>query len=197
MAAAPSSEPSDAGSRLARALAPWTARTGSGSRRFAALASGGLLALGLATGDPRWLRAAPAAVYLGLAGCFAASLREPGSLLESVARALVPEAPDFIRGYCRGLTALWAIGFAASAAAIATLAYASSPGAWLAFVARDLWLAMRAFAALEFLFRKTWFRYYFRGGPFDRLWSRLFPAQRTARGRRSQRAIDEYRARGR
>jgi hypothetical protein len=54
---------------------------------------------------------------------------------------------------------------------------------------------MGALTVLEFLFRKTWFRHYFHGGPFERLWSRLFPAEHTARGRRSQRTIEEYRAR--
>jgi hypothetical protein len=48
-------------------------------------------------------------------------------------------------------------------------------------------------SGVEFLVRKTWFRYYFRGGPFDRLWARLFPAERTARGRRSAEAIRRYR----
>ena len=50
-----------------------------------------------------------------------------------------------------------------------------------------------ALSVVEFLFRKSWFRYYFRGGPFDRLWSRLFPAERTAQGRRSIEAIRRYR----
>ena len=110
-------------------------------------------------------------------------------------RRLVPEAPDFIRGYCRVVTALWVVFFLASAAAIAWLAFAGSGAAWLAATSRDVWIAMIALSALEFFVRKTWFRYYFHGGPFDRLWSRLFPAERTSRGRRSQRYIEAYRAR--
>jgi uncharacterized membrane protein len=164
-------------------------------RRLAPLACGTLLALALATGDARFLRVLPAAVYLGLAAWFAASLRGPGSIIESAARWLVPEAPDFIRDYCRVVTALWVAFFLASAAAIAWLALGGSRAAWLAAVGRDLWIAMLAFVGVEFLVRKTWFRYYFHGGPFDRLWSRLFPAERTARGRRSLRSIEEYRAR--
>ena len=54
---------------------------------------------------------------------------------------------------------------------------------------------MAALTAAEFLVRKTWFRYYARGGPFERIWSAIFPAERTAQGRRSLAAIDEWRAR--
>jgi uncharacterized membrane protein len=166
-----------------------------GARRLAAAGLAGLLALGAASGDVRFLRLVPAGVYLGLALVFAASLRGPGSLIETAARWLVPEAPDFIRGYCRGVTLLWVLFFLASAAGIGWLALAGSPAAWLAASSREVWLAMGALTAIEFLFRKTWFRYYFRGGPFERLWSRLFPAERTARGRRSLATIEAYRSR--
>lgn len=182
MAAAPSSEPSPL--RPPQAL-----------RRLAPVACGALVALTLATGDARFLRVVPAAVYLGLAAWFAASLRGPGSIIETAARWLVPEAPDFIRAYCRVVTALWVAFFLACAGAIAWLAVTGSRAAWLAAVGRDVWIAMLAFVGVEFLVRKTWFRYYFHGGPFDRLWSRLFPAERTARGRRSLRYIEAYRAR--
>ncbi len=166
-----------------------------GPRRLAATGLAGLLLLGVATGDARSLRLVPAAVYLGLALLFAASLRGPGSIIETAARWLVPEAPEFIRSYCRGVTAVWVLFFLASAAAIGWLALAGSPAAWVAASSRYVWLAMGALTGVEFLFRKTWFRYYFRGGPFERLWSRLFPAERTERGRRSLRYIEEYRAR--
>jgi len=166
-----------------------------GPRRLAAAGLAGLLLLGVATGDARSLRLVPAAVYLGLALLFAASLRGPGSIIETAARWLVPEAPEFIRRYCRGVTALWVLFFLASAVGIGWLALAGSPAAWVAASSRHVWLAMGALTGVEFLFRKTWFRYYFRGGPFERLWSRLFPAERTERGRRSLRYIEEYRAR--
>jgi len=168
-----------------------------GLRRFAAAGLAGLLAIGVATGDARALRLVPAAVYLGLALLFAASLRGPGSIIEAAARWLVPEAPDFIRSYCRGVTALWVLFFLASAARIGWLALAGSPAAWLAASSRDVWIAMGALTGIEFVFRKTWFRYYFRGGPFERLWARIFPAERTERGRRSLQYIEEYRARQR
>jgi uncharacterized membrane protein len=166
-----------------------------GSRRLGTAGLVVLLVASAATGDARWLRLVPAWVYLGLAVLFAKSLREPGSLIERAARWLVPEAPAFIRDYCRVVTALWVVCFLAFAAQIVWLAFAGDPGAWTRFTSRSVWIAMGAFSAVEFLVRKTWFRYYFHGGPFDRLWSRLFPAERTARGRRSLAYIEEYRAR--
>jgi hypothetical protein len=54
---------------------------------------------------------------------------------------------------------------------------------------------MAGVMALEFFVRKTWFRYYFRNGPFERFWAQLFPAQATARGRRSMEYIEAYHAR--
>jgi uncharacterized membrane protein len=154
-----------------------------------------LLAAAAATGDARFLRLVPAWIHLGLAALFAASLRGPGSAIESAARWLVPEAPGFIRDYCRVVTALWVAVFLGCAAWIGGLALAADAAAWTRFTSRTVWLAMAAFSAVEFLVRKTWFRYYWYGGPFDRLWSRLFPAERTERGRRSLRYIEEVRGR--
>ena len=168
------------------------ARAGGGWAAAAGMAA--LLAAGAASGDARFLRLVPAWIYVVLAALFAASLRRQGSLLESAARWLVPEAPGFIRGYCRVLTAVWVAIFLASATIAGWLALVGSPDAWLRFTSRHVWLAMGAFSALEFLVRKTWFRNYFHGGPFERCWSRLFPAERTARGRRSLQYIAEYRA---
>jgi uncharacterized membrane protein len=154
----------------------------------------GLLALAWLSGDRVWLRLLPALAYLALAQALLRSLRGPGSLFETLVRRWLPAAPEFIGPYCRALTALWAGVFAACAAVVAGTALFASPGTWLAWTAWRLFAGMAALALAEFLVRKTWFRYYFRGGPFDRLWSRLFPAEATARGRRSLEAIRRYRA---
>jgi uncharacterized membrane protein len=168
------------------------AHAGGGPAAAAGMAA--LLAAAAASGDARCLRLVPAWIYAVLAARFAASLRGPGSILESAARWLVPEAPAFIRGYCRVVTALWVAIFLASAATAGGLALAASPDAWLQFTSRQVWLVMGAVSALEFLVRKSWFRHYFHGGPFERFWSRLFPAERTPRGRRSLAYIEAYRA---
>lgn len=169
------------------------------SRRAAgrtAIAAGlaALLVAAAFSADERFLRAIPAWVYAGLAGVFAASLRDAEPVIERAARWMIPQAPAFIHDYCRVVTALWAVFFLGSAMAIAGLAFIATPGTWQAFTSRWLWIAMGALTALEFFVRKTWFRYYPHDGGFDRYWSRLFPAERTARGRASMRAIEEYHA---
>jgi uncharacterized membrane protein len=145
----------------------------------------GLLAAAAVGGGPAALRLVPAWVYLCLAGLFAASLRAPDSIIERGARWIVPVAPTFIRGYCRKATVLWVLVFLGTALVTAVLALAGDTEDWENFTSRGVWLLMGAAAGAEFLFRKTWFRYYARGGPFERFWSALFPAERTERGRRS------------
>jgi uncharacterized membrane protein len=153
-----------------------------------------LLAAALLLGDLRCLLLLPAAIYLWLALLAAASLRQPPSLIERAARFLQPRAPDFIRPYCRKLTALWSALFAATAVAIAWLVASGDDDARRAFSSWGLWLPILAISALEYVVRKAWFRYY-AGGALDRLWAALLPAENTARGRRSLAYIREARAR--
>jgi uncharacterized membrane protein len=153
-----------------------------------------LLALAAASGDGLYLLLVPAVVYLTLAAVFLASLRERDSLIERAARFLVPQAPGFIRSYCRKVTALWVALFAACAAVVVCLAVTGETERWETFTGWGVYALMLAVSAVEFLVRKTWFRYYFHGGPFERLWSRLFPAEATARGRESLEHIRRYRA---
>jgi uncharacterized membrane protein len=153
-----------------------------------------LLGLAALTGERRALFLVPACVYLGLAAFFQASLRGGDSLIHFAVRRALPAAPDFVGPYCRALTRLWAFFFAGCALGVAGLALWGSADAWAAWTGWRLYALMLLASGAEFLVRKTWFRYYFRGGPFDRLWSRLFPAERTARGRRSADAIRAYRA---
>ena len=159
-----------------------------------ALALPVLLLLAAVTGNEVHLLLVPAAVYLTLAGVFLASLRAPDSIIERAARFLVPQAPGFIRSYCRKLTALWATLFAACSAAIAALAIAGDAERWRALTGWGVYALMFGLMAGEFLVRKTWFRYYFHDGPFERFWSRLFPAEATPRGRESLEFIRRYHA---
>jgi uncharacterized membrane protein len=152
-----------------------------------------VLGAGAISGRRGALLLVPAVVYLGLADSFRRSLAREDSLIERCARLLVPEAPDFVRPYCRGVTWLWAALFAASAVVIAGLALAGSGSGWRAVTGWGIYALMLAVSGLEFFVRKTWFRYYFHGGPFDRLWSRLFPAENTEQGRRSAEYIRRYR----
>jgi uncharacterized membrane protein len=152
-----------------------------------------VLALGAISGQRAGLLLLPAIVYLAVADFFRRSLAREDSILERGARWIVPEAPDFIRGYCRGLTWLWAGLLAAGGIVSGVLAMAGPPEAWRAFTGWGIYAVMTAITCVEFLVRKTWFRYYFHGGPFDRFWSKLFPAESTERGRRSAEYIRRFR----
>jgi uncharacterized membrane protein len=153
-----------------------------------------LLGLAALTGSRTWLMLVPALVYVTLAAVFAASLRGEDSLIERGARYLAPDVPDFIRPYCRKVTAVWVAFFLASALAIGVLAVADAPDWWRVYSGGAVYGLMLAITIAEFFVRKTWFRYYFHGGPFDRLWSRLFPAGDTPAGRRSMEYIERFRA---
>jgi len=151
-----------------------------------------LLAAAALSGRELYLRLVPSAVYLTLAGWFYASLRSDDSIIERVARLMVPEAPGFIRPYCRKVTGLWAIFFAASAILVAAFALAGNRPWWELFTGKLIYALMIAASLVEFLVRKTWFRYYFHGGWFDRVWGRLFPPENTPEGRRSMQYISDY-----
>ena len=151
----------------------------------ATLAVPTLLALAAATGKPIFLQLVPAAVYGVAAGVLTASLGAPMSLMERAVRTMIPAAPDFIADYCRGLTRFWAWFFAVTAGIIAGLALAGLERWWQAFTSWGVFSAMLAAFVIEFAFRKTRFRYYYVGGPIDRIWSRFFPAEKTPLGRKS------------
>jgi len=165
---------------------------GGGRGRIAAVGFVAILAAATLLDDRRFLRLLPAWVYLGMTVFCVDNARSEESIIEQGVRWIIPEAPLFIRSYCRVLTGLWGGFFLLAAAIIAVLAFAATPERWRAFTSRDVWLAMGAVMAVEFFVRKTWFRYYFRNGPFERFWARLFPAEATARGRRSLEYIRDY-----
>jgi len=166
-------------------LAARARRTDPGIGRWPGIALAGVLLGAILTGEHVFLRLVPAVVYLALAAFFQASLAGGDSILERVVRRMLPQAPDFIRSYCRKLTWAWVVFFAACALVIAGLAIVGPQSRWEFFTGTVVYALMIALSTVEFFVRKTWFRYYFFGGPFDRLWSRLFPAENTPQGRRS------------
>ncbi len=151
-----------------------------------------LLAVAAFGGDSLYLQLVPSVVYLTLASWFYASLQAGDSIVERAARFLVPEAPDFIRPYCRKVTGLWAVFFAAIAIATAALAFTEERSWWEFVTGKLVYALMMAVSLIEFLVRKTWFRYYFHRGWFDRVWGKIFPPENTAEGRRSMQHIAEY-----
>jgi uncharacterized membrane protein len=153
----------------------------------------GALLVSLAMGDARFMRLVPAWVYLGLALFCFGDARNEEPFMERGIRLAIPGVPPFIRDYCRGLTVAWGVFFLVCAAGIATLALTASAERWRIFSTRDLFIGMALVSLVEFFVRKTWFRYYYWNGPFERFWSRLFPAEQTEAGRRSLAYIEDYR----
>ena len=178
---------------LRRTLGAETGRSGPGpgrGKRNRVLVVGALciptvLGLAIASGERVFLQLVPAVVYGITAGIFAASLGAPVSLMERAVRTLIPSAPEFIAEYCRGLTRFWAWFFAGAAAIAAALAVAGPATYWTAFTTWGVPAAMVVVWVVEFAVRKTRFRYYYIGGPIDRVWAHFFPAEATPLGRQS------------
>jgi uncharacterized membrane protein len=153
-----------------------------------------LLLVAVVTGDRRCFLFVPAAVHAVLFALFRDSLRQPMSMVEVGARFLEPHAPAFIGPYCRKVTAAWAAFFLGNAVAISLLALAAPTSWWERYTGWIVYALIALMAGVEFLIRKWWFRYYFYGTPFDRVWSMLFPAENTPQGRRSMEYITQARA---
>jgi uncharacterized membrane protein len=150
-----------------------------------------LLAIAMIADTSLPLHFIPSLVYLILCGSFLASLRGGGSVIGRAARLMHPYVPDFVDSYCRKATVVWALFFAANAVAIAALAL-FEPSRWAAWTGGFAYAAMAVLSAVEFLVRKSWFRYYGRG-PVDRLLAALLPPENTWQGRRSQEYITRMR----
>jgi len=137
---------------------------------------------------------APSLAYAAAAAVFWGSLSDESSLIERFVKLIHPYKPDFVDPYCRKLTSVWGWFFAGHGAALAVLVLFAPATWWEAYTGWVMLPTMLAFAAIEYVVRKTAFRYYPYGGPIDRLFSTFFPAEETELGRRSQ-AYIEARAR--
>lgn len=143
-----------------------------------------LIALGIATDARPVLLLLPMAVSLYLLWTFASSLRSGPPMIERFARLVEGDLPDFTLTYCRRLTVVWCAFLGGNSLVVAALAFAAPLDWWAAYTGLVFYLLMGALLAGEFVVRKLWFRYY-QQGPADRLLERVFPAERTANGRRS------------
>lgn len=188
-----------AGAVLALGLASLLARAAldPGKRRNAILEHGGVLALAtlaLASGDVLWLLLFPVLINATLCSVFLASLREDPCIVEEVARWIEPHLPDFTRSYSRVLTGLWSGFFALASLGIGAVAL-FDPEAWRTASLSVYFGAVAVLSVLEFVFRKVWFRHY-TSRRIDRWFARVFPPERTERGRRSLAYIQRMRELG-
>lgn len=137
---------------------------------------------------------APSLAYATAAAVFRNSLSDETPVMERFVAWIHPYKPDFVSPYLRKLTLAWAWFFAAHALALAGLVLLAPEHWWETYTGWIMLPSMLLFAAVEYVVRKTAFRYYPYGGPIDRLFSTFFPAEETEMGRRSQ-AYIEARAR--
>ena len=133
---------------------------GSLSRLDQAIA-GGLVLLAAATAlgnSELLLRLYPAAVNGGLLLLFGASLRQPPSFVERLARLADPALPDAAVGYTRRVTQLWCAFFATNGAiAVYTALYASRDD-WALYNGGVAYLLMGALFAGEWLYRRAFIK---------------------------------------
>jgi len=124
--------------------------------------------------DARLLLFVPGLLSLALLYSFARTLRAGPSMVETFARMQVRDLPREEVLYCRKVTVVWCLFFAANATVALWLALAGSLGAWTFYNGLLAYLLIGTLFALEFLYRTWRFRRYF-GTPFDPLLRRVFP----------------------
>jgi uncharacterized membrane protein len=166
------------GALALRSLVLWRRRD---ARRLAApLLAAGLPALAaLALDDALLLLFAPALVSLGLLGAFAVSLWRGPPVVESVARLQMGTLSEAEVRYCRGVTLVWCVFFAANALATTLLALTGSLAAWALWTGVFSYVAIGLVLAAELTVRAWRFRRY-TGGPTDVVMRRLFPPRSDA-----------------
>ncbi len=126
----------------------------------------------------------PPSLHLALSLMFLFSLRGPLSLIERGALFIQPRAPDFIRPYCRKVTACWSVVLFIHGAMGMGLAMFASSETWSRYASWGGYIFIGCFMIAEGVVRKIWFRHY-EGSLIDRMLSPFFPAENTERGRRS------------
>ena len=143
-----------------------------------------LIGLAVVTGERFVLLLLPMAVSLYLFGTFGWSLLAGPPIVERFARLADPDLPDFCAPYCRKVTIAWCGFLAANSVCVALLALIGPFEWWALYTGLVFYLLLGALFAVEFTLRKLWFRFY-GDGLADRILARVFPAERTANGRRS------------
>jgi len=136
--------------------------------------AGGPAAAAALLADPLLLLFVPVLVNLGLLAAFARSLWRGPPVIETVARLQVGELSDAEVRYCRTVTAVWCLFFAANAIATALLALSGSLRAWALWTGALSYVAIGVVLAVELTVRSWRFRRY-TGGVTDVLMRRLFP----------------------
>ena len=154
-----------------------------------------LVVVAMVLGNATLLLLVPMLVSLYACWTFANSLRSGPSMIERFARIVEDDLPDFCLPYCRKVTKVWCAFLLGNAVCVGALAFFAPLEWWALYAGLIFYFLMAALLGIETLVRKLWFRYYNQGW-FDRGFAKLFPAERTANGRRSLAYVAERVRRG-
>lgn len=169
-------------------IARWLLLARSRSARvFTALEHGGAIwiaGLAFLARSPRLLQSLASLACFYVSMRIAASLFEERTFVERWSRRIDLDFPDFKAPYCRAITFLWCVFFAAQSFGLLWAVQRASLTGWMLAAGALFHASGVALLAAEFALRQWWFRDYGRG-PVSRAFARLFPATDTARGRRS------------
>jgi uncharacterized membrane protein len=158
-----------------RAVLGWHRPSAQELRRLAVpgLLVAAVLVLTLALNDARALLFVPVLANGALLVAFGRTLRGP-SLVETFARLREPELSDAQIRYCRTVTGVWCVFFAANAAVCLWLALVADLWLWTLYTGLVSYLLVGAVFAVEFVVRSWRFRNY-QGTLVEPIFRRLFP----------------------
>jgi uncharacterized membrane protein len=158
-----------------RAVLGWQRPSAQELRRLAVpgLLVAAVLVLTLALNDARALLFVPVLANGALLVAFGRTLRGP-SLVETFARLREPELSDAQIRYCRTVTGVWCVFFAANAAVCLWLALVADLWLWTLYTGLVSYLLVGAVFAVEFVVRSWRFRNY-QGTLVEPIFRRLFP----------------------
>ncbi len=139
-----------------------------------ALLVGAVLMGALLGNDARALLFVPALMNAALLVSFAGSLVRGPSLVETFARMRVPDLPESEVRYCRAVTVVWCVFFAANGSIALALALSGSLGWWTFYNGLVAYLLAGLVFAGEFVVRSWRFGRY-EGTLVEPLFRRLFP----------------------
>ena len=143
-----------------------------------------LIAVAVISDSRFYLLILPSLLSLYFLWTFGSSLLRGPPMIERFARIVEDDLPDFTLPYCRKVTITWCGFFALNALCVGVLALTAPLGWWAVYTGGIFYVALGLLATTEFCLRKVWFRYY-NDSLLDQIIARLFPAERTQRGRRS------------
>lgn len=124
--------------------------------------------------DPRFLLAVPALVNAALLFAFGRTLRSGPPLVETFARLRVPELPEEEVQYCRSVTLVWCVFFAANGSVALWLALWEDPWLWTLYTGLVSYLLVGLVFSVEFVVRSWRFGRY-EGTLVEPVFRRLFP----------------------